>query len=525
MTAPESTCIMAVEPVPEADWLAELRDKLARGGDECAIEGRSLAVDGLRAQQNGIVYSDGWRISKMWLGPDRHALAITARRFYYTGPRGPRDHRTESAIVAGRRPPSRNAAAEIEAQLRLCARIVDALGPKSHRLVAAPSVQCDALGARKIRIGTRSFDVPAGGLDGVYRRHGFDSVPANARLTICAIEGVDVVAATGFADMLRDVAHSRHAKVAVRIGHEERILERLGELEQSGDRPRTGSALLLLFPHRNGDPTASTSALLRRLDRLGVPYRRAYADDPHQFSIPNQFPAILLALGGRPHRIARMAEDRAIWMAGIDLSHPAGGSESTLALTLVDPVGRLRGAWVKRQKRDETAQTDTLRAVLEPCGEVLRREDPGARVLVLRDGRLFANEGPDVYRECLSVPLSVIEFRKRWNPLVLSASTCGAVALAPVAVVVQGSNTMFVATSPAARADVLPRVAKVCWKDSWNGLGLQPAEIAELLVAAATAPTLGARQSSLPAPIYWADGIAASSDRDLRFRGQGTIKL
>ena len=65
----------------------------------------------------------------------------------------------------------------------------------------------------------------------------------------------------------------------------------------------------------------------------------------------------------------------------------------------------------------------------------------------------------------------------------------------------------------------LPAVTKITWRNDWNGLGLPPSQIASVLTASATAPGLGFQARNLPASIYWADGIAGSSDQDLRFRG------
>ena len=49
--------------------------------------------------------------------------------------------------------------------------------------------------------------------------------------------------------------------------------------------------------------------------------------------------------------------------------------------------------------------------------------------------------------------------------------------------------------------------------------------IAAIITALVYAPGLGNKERTLPAPIYWADGIAAASDIDLRFRGQQTTHI
>ena len=78
---------------------------------------------------------------------------------------------------------------------------------------------------------------------------------------------------------------------------------------------------------------------------------------------------------------------------------------------------------------------------------------------------------------------------------------------------------MFLVTAPPRNERALQAVAKVTWRSGWNGLQLEPSQIASVLTASATAPGLGLHSRHLPAAIYWADGIAGANDHDLRFRG------
>ncbi len=78
-------------------------------------------------------------------------------------------------------------------------------------------------------------------------------------------------------------------------------------------------------------------------------------------------------------------------------------------------------------------------------------------------------------------------------------------------------------TTLAASSGNFGTVLKLSWNESWNGLGLSPRDVAAIMMALVHAPGLGNEPRVLPAPIYWADGIARADDGDLRFRGQPVV--
>jgi len=214
-----------------------------------------------------------------------------------------------------------------------------------------------------------------------------------------------------------------------------------------------------------------------------------------------------------------------VWTVGVDLGHHPERSSSVLALTLVDPEGVLVGAWTKEQPRDETARHSVLLHLLMKCVGQLRSFDSSPHVVVLRDGRLFKNESFSVYEEAFRSNFSLFEYRKRGNPQIIKLGRKPSAVLEPIAAMVPGESTMFiVVASPRTQRD-LPGVAKVSWRERWNGLGLEPHSLATILAVSATAPGLGLHPRHLPAAIYWADGVAGASDEDLRFRGVPVERL
>ena len=135
----------------------------------------------------------------------------------------------------------------------------------------------------------------------------------------------------------------------------------------SKEKVREGHCVLFILPRKNQTPDYETLALFGAMEGRGIPFRRAYADDPLEYSIPDQLPSLILAAGGLPHRSPTGAAGASIWTLGVDLSHRIGQPTSTLAVTLVNPDGMLVGAWTKKQSRDETVRISTVSTLLEQC--------------------------------------------------------------------------------------------------------------------------------------------------------------
>ena len=148
-------------------------------------------------------------------------------------------------------------------------------------------------------------------------------------------------------------------------------------------------------------------------------------------------------------------------------------------------------------------------------------------LLIMRDGRLFEKENHSFYRQGFGLPVSLIEVRKRRNPPILTGEFPGIPVEPMFAELPQkyDSHVAMVVTLPAAKQKQFGQVMKIHWRDKWNELSLESRDIAAVITALVHAPGLGNKEHSLPAPIYWADGIAGASENDLRFRGQKTTLI
>jgi len=363
----------------------------------------------------------------------------------------------------------------------------------------------------------QEFVEPDGRLTAVYDRIGFDAIPDDLTFTVCPVGDVSEERTAAFAAALKVSAAKAGARVTVRSTSAERVLQHLGQGAHVSPTP--GKCLIFLLPPKSRPHERDVLSLMHRLDGSEVPYRRAYSDDPFQYSTSTQMPSLLAAAGGVPHRTPCTATGKNLWTVGVDLGHPVDSPTSSLALTLVNPEGRLQGAWTFDQPRDETARTDSLERLLEPCAKRLHSVESNARVLVLRDGRMFEKERASVYAPFFPGGMSLVELRKGYNPQMVSLEEEPRLPAAPVAGAVPGTSTMFLTTLSARGQRMLPSVIKVVARPEANGLDLGLPAIAEVLIRSSAAPSLGTWPHHLPAAIYWADGIAGRSDTDLRFWG------
>jgi len=515
---------MAIEPAPSGNWPAAIATRLSDVTGETIPNRASLLVIPERRRRDELEYADACEAHSLWLGPHRRAIGLRARRVYFVRLGGEIDRRPERMIVGARRPEPLSPAKQVYTQHAIARELSGALDHARFELTSVVSVGCNLAAGHTLRIGAMNHSLVGTTLDQIYREHGFDEVPTSATCSVCPLDGAEQEHAVAFAKRLARVAKARGLELRLHVRGPEAAEKRLIELEGTGEAPRPGMMLVILLPFRAKPCSSAAARLLHRLDRAGVPYRRAYVDDPQEFSIPDQVPSILAAVGGRAHRPAAVVRD-GVWLVGVDLSHPASRRHSTLAVTLVDSKGGLRGAWTRRQRLDETPRPESLRQLLLACREGLSRLEVNAEVLVVRDGRLFENEDANLYQSVLGARTTLVELRKNGNPLIVNGHDVEGPPLAPAVVAVENCNTLFLAARSPVSPMQLPTTAKLHWDEKFNGLGLSKVELGDLVLASTGAPTLGNRPSLLPSPIYWADGIAGASDDDLRFRGQGAIDL
>lgn len=153
---------MAIEPVPHGDWRKHALKALNRTSLSVALDRKSPIAWKLRRQMGSVLYADGVEVRSIWLGPSRHALCVTGKRFYFGSSSGDEvDHRPERTIVGSTRPK----AVPVDTQIRLHWAALEALARGSglsarNQVVQAKSVLANAPSARKIIISDDSYTPP-----------------------------------------------------------------------------------------------------------------------------------------------------------------------------------------------------------------------------------------------------------------------------------------------------------------------------------------------------------------------------
>lgn len=497
--------------------MAAAAEAAASAGCTTVVEPRRVLAWKGEQRRGPLRFADGWSLHRLWLERGRWALGLSPQRVYLDGAGRP-IARPEHEIVRGDRPSGPPGALRVQQARALVDAMIGSGLLGECRPVPVEPVPGRLDAERGIIIGEHRVLWDGGTLGAAYRRHGLDGVPRGMVVTVCPVGEVPAGVAERFVAECR--ARARQFGIDARFGvlTPGPMVRHLRQMQAEARAAVPGRCVLLLLPRRAEPAGADALELLRDLEASGVPCRRAFADDPFEFSVSDQMPSLVMACGGTPHRVELSDIRQSLWSVGIDLSHR--GRESTLALTLVDPAGRLHRAWTVRQARDETARESSLRAPLALARRELTDADPGANVLVIRDGRTMERENPAQVHEAFGANTTVIEFRKRGNPMVIRPAGEPAVVPGPSAFVVGAGGVIFLAAAPSRLAGEPPAVCKVVCDDRWNGLRLDHAELARALVRLAAAPGLGLHARHLPAPLYWADGLAGAGDGDLRHRGQ-----
>lgn len=501
----------AIEGRLTATWPTDVNHWLKAANLKTAMERQQVFVFTDMQSVSGQRFADGALIRRFWIAQNRSGLVATPHRTYFQGSQP--DRRLERLILGTNERPKSNRTGA----LALLTRAIDVLMQARPDFMDIPLRDLSAIHAYPIKV--RERDVTAdGSVNSIYRRHGFDHVPAGWRISVIPLDGVTHTQALEFQKRISDAASSRRAMPQVMLSSMATVRSRLSQLDSSETGPLPGSILLLLLPRRSAPPTDEVLDVLSSLERCRVPFRRAYADDPLEFSIPDQLPSLLIAAGGRPHAIHVTHRFRDALTVGIDLSHPTNSSVSRLAVTIVDQAGML--AWVTRMEvpRDETINADIVRRLGELVRTWLhehgRLDDP---LIVLRDGRIPERELVSHWLDCFGRNLAVIEVRKRGNPILFEAE---AVEMKkPYAVQIENSNTVLTAATAPIDPAAMTEPLKLTWTAEANPIRLTPAEIANHVLSHCHAPGLGLHAHRLPSAIYWADGIAGSDNFDLRFRG------
>ncbi len=312
----------------------------------------------------------------------------------------------------------------------------------------------------------------------------------------------------------------RDLKIEVAIEcHSENLLEKsLAEFESRKSGPTPGHVTFIGVSGRKGDYIPENiERCLVTLDRHRIPYRLFSLDNQNfRWSVLDMSIIAVQLAGGIPYRVrlplgANLPNPVFI---GFDMGHPKDG-ESVVVGTAVDRFGSLLAYWEGRQPRDETLSEKCLRDALKFLTTVLRKRFPdGYQPVIIRDGRMFENESLYPYEEAFQGGFSFIEVRKSGVPLF-----CDGLNLVPPGTACRIPNhggLVLLAHYGNVRTHQLNPIRIDVVR---NGHGIDELELLKIVTGLCYAPILGLLPSRIPAPIYWADGIAGNNPINHQFRG------
>ena len=503
-------------------WLDDLPGALGSLGYSVRQERRGLFAYEKTVPTNleGVVRADGFLVVREPLEQGECALGVKDHRKYFLESSGEPVRRPEQVLFAGS-PPAYPAPHE---RVRASAALGEELGGILPGFADSPVEP----GAVALGVHEKTMLVPGGGravpakakIGQLLKYNGFNKNPDDLRVLVIG-EDLSNQQFQGYAKCISAGFSNYGIKGKLRMMDFARARE-LGP----GDFPAGTVGLLALAGSSDTPPSVTEGEMMDRLDELGAGYRMFSLRNPELFWSSLDQVGILASLaGGIPYAMDfGWPDGEPVYSVGVDLGHPLHRGPSVLAVSLLSPDGLHLGTFTSLQKRDETADSRTLDAMLRKAA-LLARDHGGeseTNFLVLRDGRRNPGETLPAYRNALSPRLSLVDVSKRVNayvydPLRYAPGNAGDVLFL-------GEERLPLAvTAPSATRMQIPTLRKIRVDRSWDGLGLGTDKIAEVVCGMAYSPALGLKPHGNPGPVYWADGAASVSAANCHFRGVKNI--
>ena len=518
-----SGVVLAALRLRTKSWIETVQTSLTRKG--YSVERHRGGIDVWNAERrlDDGYFADGWWVGTLWLGPRQNAVRVCPHRYYFFADRSI-DRRPEREIVNLSQRPKTPLVERLRALKQFLNDLREGCGAESNGFVHLNISGTDLLDGVTLHGARQAFPMDTKPYN-VHKQGGFFDSPDKLEVLLCCDDGVS----TDHTDDYRRRAWDKFTECGIEAKFHsitlEKLENRLSEIEQGDAIKRRNVPTLFMLANDQEPPSDRMRRIMRRFDQHGLPWRRAYATDPREWSVANQLGSLLQACGGHPYSVILAGGECLPWSIGIDLSKRQNFSR--VAVTLIGGDGRLMGAWTQDQRMGEDIEPTIIRSLLAAAMQRVPVSEQSSGVLVVRDGRVPESEDVEAYLRGFDGPVTLVELRKRGNPPLLLGEECQlpkrpTVAWLPEAV---GGSLGFLVTLPQSAKNEFDEVMKIWMRDEWDGMGLGRERLARILAAQTLTPGLGPNQRRLPAPIYWADGIAGASDDDLRFRGQPVTAL
>jgi len=282
-------------------------------------------------------------------------------------------------------------------------------------------------------------------------------------------------------------------------------------------------ALVALDGKAGDRPSKEALSWIHTLKAQSIDYVifSANSDVPIAFRNHGTATHVISKLGGyHYHTVSESVPDLPEhWCIGLDLGYGALHIAQAAIITLTDGKGRLRAYWRAIKDIGETLPPDILKEGITWVVNQAEEIAPGKKFLAFRDGGRPRDEPLRLYKDLLPNGRStLIEYAKRGNPMMLND---GKQPLPGTMCTSTDSPDSFLFTVQAPLTGSLTGTVKFFTEH--NELDYTKQQIGEILTALCFAPKLSFQPSRLPAPIYWADGLASLSGANLQFGGWSTI--
>ncbi len=464
---------------------------------------------------------EGVRVVRERIGRGVGVLAIVPRRMYFENGQEIPASTPERALLGERRLSLPPPAKRIHSCLEWAEWLARHFEGFEAKPIALERIR-DNLHAKTQLIFGGGHRAPAGvKVSTMLMKCGFYAVPENLRIVMTYPECGQAKAKT-YQVMIANALKRCHAHGVVSMSAYEDIEVRL---QSERDAFSPGEVVLLAVTGHKGQPLSpAAEGLIQKMTERGVPFRMFSLDNPAlNWSALDQVGTLISAAGGKPFVLDLPWPEHAPqpYLLGIDLGHPLRSRISHAVISLLDCQGTLIGSWKQEQMRDETFNPKALKQGLRWAVKTAQAHGGAANpdFLVLRDGRLFKGEPVSIYRRILGKRMSLVEFAKYDNPETFVDGATPAAAKAGTECVVAESDVRFITPlSPRLPGD-LARTFKINMAPDWDWLNLGLDLVAEIGCGLSYAPGLGLAPHALPAPIYWADGIAAVGEKNHQFAG------
>jgi hypothetical protein len=487
---------------------------------------------------------DGHAVGLQTVGKEMRTIRIEPRRVFFEGENPKPTRKRENQLFRHAPLPP---VARADARVASCFALAEKLAPHSPRLSATPLQTAEFFtnlhdgthavvgGGEKVRAQTEAIR------QGV-RKHGFRHVPNGFALYICARDVRHPVIRDAALEYERAGMDSAQPVQVVIIGADA-VTNRINQIRRGVQVKYSAAMTLIASPAEPGEPLPpELDVIVKGMTELKLPF---LVFDPlreeKRWAAHDQLLTLLGGSGGHPWDLALPWPEhlKNPVTIGIDIGHPAERSRSSPVVTLVDASGRLISCWRGKPPAEDTPpapnaprkpegaanneaseaalleawQTDVLTSSMTWAKDKLDKLYPdGWSPLVLRDGRMFEGENVHTYETLLGRPCTLAEVARHNMPVMEFNGAC---ARAGTAVRLLGDQSIYVLTTRNPNPEHLTAPLRLTIRR--DRLALGPDLLAGIVTGLCYAPTLGYLRPRLPAPLYWADGVA--TEDDMRFRG------